>query len=805
MKIKNLRVKGFRGFNEEIAIPFTSGLNLIYAPNGWGKSSLSEAIEWAIFGNTQRTIDAKSKIEFEGSYRNVHFNPDANICVGMDCKKEDQEIHLIREMDSIEEDTLSITPPAYSLPDTWLVRPIIYQHALQRFIHTEPRKRWDEFANILGLSELEKLRDILVKVKNNKEEAIPEEAKQFINRLTQIREKISFFDQLKELKKPAQQNAGTLAIGAKTIGGKIVEAEGGNKDDFLNELIRILKDRQNAVFDVTIFSLKSLDEASKQQYENDKKYIAAFNDNALENIKKYRDQRKDELDSQRLNFIKSGIDILPPDSDLCPFCGEKTITAELRNKLNKEVQASSKTGELHEKIFKALSQVKLKTDNISNHFIPKMSNAPDIQNKINKIRELLGEDARDFVDSLEQTIKQIINESAELSSLKETAKNVVDSIQSHFDLAEFDETFITNQIPSIELLINKTDIIKSNFSFYESIYNSAKERLESKMGKREDIAVPELIIEILTFLGDIKQAFLVEGYIEQLDDLRKKVEKFHKQKTAEKLQEKKDDIQKWYEILNPKEDVGFTGIREHPSRKRWLEILAISYGEEMSGPACLSESHLNAVGISVYLGQILGTESPFKFIVIDDPVQSMDEKHSTRFGDVVKEVLDEGYQIILLSHQNDIIEMLRNKFQDNPDFGDFEIVSYDRSGPKVQERIPPFQNYLEQAKKFKAGDATCRAASFNFLRKATERLSKDVYMKGTNLSLPKRFEKLDADKMEKLLVGSSIPSYHEIVGMRETLKFSGPSSHDDMSKNPPTPEELERHISRLERNWKQWF
>ena len=325
------------------------------------------------------------------------------------------------------------------------------------------------------------------------------------------------------------------------------------------------------------------------------------------------------------------------------------------------------------------------------------------------------------------------------------------------------------------------------------------------MSKKEDIAVPEIIIEVLTSLEDIEKAFLVEGYIEQLDDLRKKVEKFHKQKTAEKLHEKRHDIQKWYDILNPDENVSFTGIREHKSRKRWLEILAQSYGKEMSGPACLSESHLNAVGISVYLGQIVGTENLLKFIVIDDPVQSMDEKHSTRFGDVVDQILEEGFQVIMLSHQNDIIDMLRTRFQDDPDFGDLEIVSYDRSGPKIEERIPQFQGYLEKAKKFKAGNATCRAASFNFLRKATERLSKEVYTKKKNVHLPKRYEKLDADKMEKLLVDSGIPTYSEITAMKETLKFSGPRSHDDMTKNPPTPEELERHISRLETNWKKWI
>lgn len=805
MKIRSLKIRGFRGFNEETDIPLTLGLNLIYAPNGWGKSSLAEALEWAVFGDTQRSIDAKSKVEFEGSYRNVHFDVGDTVCVGMSCEKEDQEIMLLRKMDSTEETSLFLTPNSFCLPDTWLVRPIIYQHALQRFIHTEPRKRWDEFANILGLSELEKLRDTLVKVKNSKENAIPDDAKQFTNKLSQIRAKIESYKQLKDLKKLSESNVAAMALGAVKVGEYIVELETGNKDDLINELTRILKKRQNAIFDISILSLKALDETSMRQYENDKKYIMGLNEKAFEKIKEYRSEKKDGLDSRRLNFIKSGLGLLPHDSNVCPFCGKSTITDELKEKLSNEVEASSKTGELHEKILNALSQLKSKIENILNYFIPKMQNVPDVQDKIPKIRELLGDDAKDFVDSLEQVIKQIINESTELNSIKETASRAVDSIQSHFDIAKFDEIFISSQIASIELLIDKADVIKNNLSFYESQYTSAKERLEAKMSKREDIAVPELIIEILTSLEDIRKAFFVEGYIEQLDDLRKKVEKFHKQKTAEKLQEKKDDIQKWYEILNPNEDVGFTGIREHKSRKRWLEILAHSYGEEMSGPACLSESHLNAVGISVYLGQILGTDSPLHFLVIDDPVQSMDEKHSKRFGDVVGEILKEGYQVIMLSHQNDIIDMLRTRFHADPDFGDLEIISYDKSGPKVEERIPQFQGYLKQAKKLKAGDTTCRAVSFNLLRKATERLSKEVYMKGKNVSLPERYEKLDADKMEKLLIDSGIPKYQEIVGMKETLKFSGPASHDDMTRNPPTPEELDRHISRLENNWNKWI
>ncbi len=46
MKIKNIIIQGFRGFNEERNIDFHDHLTLIHAPNSYGKTSISEAFEW---------------------------------------------------------------------------------------------------------------------------------------------------------------------------------------------------------------------------------------------------------------------------------------------------------------------------------------------------------------------------------------------------------------------------------------------------------------------------------------------------------------------------------------------------------------------------------------------------------------------------------------------------------------------------------------------------------------------------------------------------------------------------------------
>ena len=74
MKIKNLTVQGFRGFNERcVPIDFHERLTLISGPNSYGKTSISEALEWLLYGVTSKVEDADAKTEYKGSYRNCHF------------------------------------------------------------------------------------------------------------------------------------------------------------------------------------------------------------------------------------------------------------------------------------------------------------------------------------------------------------------------------------------------------------------------------------------------------------------------------------------------------------------------------------------------------------------------------------------------------------------------------------------------------------------------------------------------------------------------------------------------------------
>ncbi len=75
MRLLNLTVRNFRGFGSAAeTISLDGDLLLFYGPNGFGKTSLAEAIEWLFYGTTKRRQqgDGYSRSEYANSFANIH-------------------------------------------------------------------------------------------------------------------------------------------------------------------------------------------------------------------------------------------------------------------------------------------------------------------------------------------------------------------------------------------------------------------------------------------------------------------------------------------------------------------------------------------------------------------------------------------------------------------------------------------------------------------------------------------------------------------------------------------------------------
>jgi len=75
MRLLELSIHNFRGFGPNPPpIRLDGDLILFFGPNGFGKTSLAEAIEWLFYGTTKRRQrgETYSRSEYAGCYENVH-------------------------------------------------------------------------------------------------------------------------------------------------------------------------------------------------------------------------------------------------------------------------------------------------------------------------------------------------------------------------------------------------------------------------------------------------------------------------------------------------------------------------------------------------------------------------------------------------------------------------------------------------------------------------------------------------------------------------------------------------------------
>ena len=97
---------------------------------------------------------------------------------------------------------------------------------------------------------------------------------------------------------------------------------------------------------------------------------------------------------------------------------------------------------------------------------------------------------------------------------------------------------------------------------------------------------------------------------------------------------------------NPVSDVTYDGMEPGTDN---LALRARTYSKQMFAAPNLSSSQLNCIGLAVYLACATRSGTPFKTLLIDDPVQSMDDEHTEAFKkQVIDKLLKADYHIILL-------------------------------------------------------------------------------------------------------------------------------------------------------------
>ncbi|MCK4826553.1 AAA family ATPase [bacterium] len=147
MKVKSISIQGFRGFNELRTIELDDRITLIFAPNSYGKTSISEALEWLLYGITSKVEKADSKDEYKGSYRNLHLDPSQPSFVNVTFLDNANEVKfagalidgdaILKRVDGNQVENWPFSQDISKCPP-----PFIMQHALKHLLLARPDERF---------------------------------------------------------------------------------------------------------------------------------------------------------------------------------------------------------------------------------------------------------------------------------------------------------------------------------------------------------------------------------------------------------------------------------------------------------------------------------------------------------------------------------------------------------------------------------------------------------------------------------------------------------------------------------------
>jgi exonuclease SbcC len=113
-------------------------------------------------------------------------------------------------------------------------------------------------------------------------------------------------------------------------------------------------------------------------------------------------------------------------------------------------------------------------------------------------------------------------------------------------------------------------------------------------------------------------------------------------------------------------------VRRHTPEVDWHAIYG---GREFPGYAVFSQGELNSCAIAFFLALATSHPSSLKFMVLDDPVQNMDEIHIEEFGNVLKFMKDIlGYQIVVALHDESVYQFFKRQL--HPTSKEQSLISY---------------------------------------------------------------------------------------------------------------------------------
>ncbi len=233
-----------------------------------------------------------------------------------------------------------------------------------------------------------------------------------------------------------------------------------------------------------------------------------------------------------------------------------------------------------------------------------------------------------------------------------------------------------------------------------------RKRAAVELSQREDLWRP-LAQAVNEWLPGARKAMEAAGRLSDITKAEKWLKDANEDLRNERFAPLASEVKRIWEQLRHNsnvslEDIRLTGV--NTSRRVQLDVKVD--GTEAQAIGVMSQGELHALALALFLPRAMLAESPFGFVLIDDPVQSMDPARVDGLARVLRDAA-KTRQVIVFTHDDRLPESMRRQ---GVAATFLEVTRRDQSVVSVSIQIDPVGRYLEDARVLALTKDLARAA-----------------------------------------------------------------------------------------------
>jgi len=581
-------------------------------------------------------------------------------------------------------------------------QPFVLQHALKNLLLVAPADRFQGFARLLGLNDVDAVQQAIVNLCTKPEASIPENARRALADLQALEGRLGAFPELQAILKDLRRGSAVVGPAYKKVQDRAEKLLGKKlePDMLLPAIVGARNELASKVYPGNV-ALKALNPGEQARLSSlREKIVTGSGTIFVETYARLAAHDATERLKKEAELLGIGAELLAEAPEACPLCGQ-TLDETLREHivsrheaLKSQLGAEIRQGDPRSHMVRELSALQ---SSIVEHRQLLEGRSKDLlaatkpENK-EKVRSLFGKDNEaswKIVQSAGATVATLLEDlrevEAELAKAITKCEVAVQARNEDISQAEALARGVQQNLSAVDTYSKKLDELDPMLLGPARLLRQA---IDATAGTTE----LSVLIEVLEKKAAIERVLRVREILEGLKDLKK-----HVNQTVGEVMEAAigtdltGSVMSWYGKIRTRgdPDVHFSGFAMERTKagdfkSRRVKVGAKSYGVELaSAVSSLSESKLNALGLCMSIATSLRAPGPWDFLILDDPIQSWDEEHEVQFIEVLRSLVEEeNKQIILLSHRDQWVNQVSlgcrsiNRVR-------YRITGYTQEGPHI--------------------------------------------------------------------------------------------------------------------------